>query len=134
MKHYTLTVLFAITASLASAGVPDRLIDALAVVESGNCPSAVGDGGNALGLLQIWSGVVADVNAFSGTHYTHSDALDPVKAREICRLYLDHYATARRLGHSPSLEECARIWNGGPNGHKKASTAKYWRKVEAALR
>lgn len=134
MKHYTLIILLALTASLASAGVPDRLIDALATVESSNNPSAVGDGGNALGLLQIWECIIVDVNAHYGTRYKHSDAFDPVKAREICRLYLDHYATERRLGRTPTLEDYARIWNGGPNGHKKASTAKYWKKVKAALR
>lgn len=133
MKHAILFAILAVSASV-SAGVPDRLIDALAVVESSNNPKAVGDGGNALGLLQVWECIVVDVNAHYGTRYTHSDAFDPVKAREICRLYLDHYATARRLGRTPTLEDYARIWNGGPNGHKKASTAKYWSKVKAALR
>ena len=134
MKNYIITALLTL-ASLASAGeVPDRLIDALAVVESNNNPSAVGDGGKALGVLQVWSVVVVDVNARYGTRYTHKDAFDPAKARDICRKYLSIYATEKRLGRKPTMEDYARIWNGGPNGHTKSKTDKYWAKVQRVLR
>lgn len=102
------------------------LISALILVESGGDPAKVGDGGRALGVLQIHACVIADVNQHYGTTYKHKDALDPVKAVRICRLYLHAYAPP---GATPEIY--ARIWNGGPNGHNKVSTLKYWKKVEA---
>lgn len=111
----------------------DRLIPALEHVESSGNPAAIGDGGRALGILQIWDVVIADVNRAKGTTYTHRDALDPVKARAICRAYLAIYCTPKRLGRQPTMEDAARIWNGGPNGHKKRATEKYWQKVARAL-
>ena len=73
------------------------------------------------------------MNRAKRTSYTHADALDPEKARAICRAYLSIYCTERRLGRKPTMEDAARIWNGGPNGYKKASTEKYWQKVAANL-
>lgn len=132
MKHAIILALFAI-ASACHAQVPEHLIDALAKVESGGDPKAVGDSGRALGLLQIWDVVVVDVNRYHKTNYSHKDAFDPVKAKDICRKYLAIYATEKRLGRKPTLEDYARIWNGGPNGHKNPKTVKYWAKVKAVL-
>jgi len=131
-------VLLAILASLVSTAnaapyCPDRLLPALSKVESNGNPRAVGDSGKALGELQIWSVVVQDVNRVHGTRYTHRDAFDPAKARDICRRYLAIYCTPKRLGRAPTMEDAARIWNGGPNGHKKSATEKYWHKVAQAL-
>ena len=120
-------------ASCKGATPPDRLIDALVKVESQGNARAVGDNGRALGCLQIWQCVVDDVNQVSRVKYTHADALDPVKARAICRAYLARYATAKRLGRQPTEQDFARIWNGGPDGWRKVSTEKYWRKVAAVL-
>jgi hypothetical protein len=118
----------------AKAAVPsDRLIEALVKVESNGDPRAIGDNGKAYGCLQIWSVVVQDVNEVSRVKYTHADAFDPVKARAICRAYLARYATAKRLGREPTNEDFARIWNGGPNGHKKKASLSYWHKVAAVL-
>ena len=111
----------------------DRLIPALVQVESNGNPRAIGDGGKALGQLQIWSVVVIDVNRAKGTRYTHADAFDPAKAEAICRAYLSIYCTPRRLGRTPTMEDAARIWNGGPNGHRKSATEKYWQKVARVL-
>ena len=104
------------------------LIVAMMLVESGGNPNAIGDGGRALGVLQIHAGVVADVNRHHGMNYKHEDALDPVKAKKICRLYLKTYAPA---GASPEI--LARIWNGGPSGHLKPATIQYWRKVKREI-
>jgi hypothetical protein len=112
----------------------DRLIPALEKVESNRNPDAIGDNGKAFGILQIWEVVIIDVNRAKGTAYTHQDAFDPAKAREICRAYLSIYATERRLGRKPTMEDAARIWNGGPNGYKKDATNKYWQKVARALK
>lgn len=107
------------------------LIAALIQVESSGNPSAVGDGGDAQGCLQIHAEVIADVNRVYGTDYTHSDALDPQKARRICELYLLYWAG--RHPH-PTPEMAARIWNGGPRGYMKPSTEAYWQKVKAAMK
>jgi len=104
------------------------LIAAMMLVESGGDPNAVGDGGHALGVLQIHACVVQDVNRIYGTTCRHSDALDPAWAKEICRLCLMRYA-----GPGASPEKMARIWNGGPRGHLKPSTHKYWQKVREKL-
>lgn len=87
-----------------------------------------GDNGKALGVLQIRVEVVKDVNRIYKTHYVHSDALDPKKSFEICRLYLSYYGRvyAKRTGIQPSYEVLARIWNGGPNGWRVKKTRTYW--------
>ena len=46
---------------------------------------------------------------------------------------MNRYATAARLGHSPTDEDIARIHNGGPNGYRRSSTVGYWNKVRAHL-
>lgn len=112
---------------------------ALIAVESSGDPAAIGDppspgygaasNGRALGILQIHAEVIRDVNRIYGTHYRHSDALNPARAKKICKLYLQAYA-----GRNATPERMARIWNGGPNGHKKQATVQYWRRVETKLR
>lgn len=53
---------------------------------------------------------------------------------------MQRYATVKRLGRVPTVEDIARIHNGGPNGYKKTATTpaqklklknldKYWAKV-----
>lgn len=45
--------------------------------------------------------------------------------------YMKRYCTAKRIGRTPTVRDAVRIHNGGPNGWKKPSTVRYWRKVEA---
>ncbi len=61
----------------------ERLIPALIEVESGGQSEAVGDGGNAIGVLQIWPIMVQDVNRITGKRYTLADRKCPVKAVEM---------------------------------------------------
>ena len=105
-----------------------QLIAAMMMVESGGDPAAVGDGGRALGCLQIHDGIVQDVNRRYGASYKHKDALNPLLAPYICKLYLTMYAP-----QDATPEICARIWNGGPRGHMTGATVKYWNKVRAKL-
>ena len=109
------------------------LILALIQVESRGDAKAIGDNGLAWGCLQQHEVFVRDVNRIYGTHFTHKDSLDPVKAVKMATLYLQHYGSESRLGHVASDEELARMFNGGPNGHKKSATLKYWDKVEREL-
>lgn len=106
------------------------LIFALIHVESQGEPRAVGDGGAALGLLQIRREVVEDVNRIYGTEYRHEDAFEPGKAVEIAVLYLRYWGNR---GGPATPEKLARIWNGGPRGAEKDATLAYWRKVREAL-
>lgn len=127
MRFFTATFLFLLPfASLAAPS--ERLIDALVHVESKGEVHAVGDNGRAVGPLQIHKEVVDDVNKAYGTTYTYADRKSLDKSREICRKYLLLHA-----GHKASNEKYARIWNGGPGGHKKRKTRKYWVKVKRRL-
>jgi len=115
------------------SSVSANLIKALIKVESGGKIGAVGDGGLAVGVLQIHPIVIDDVNRIYKTKFTLKDRLDPEKSKTICRLYLDYYGRqyAKKTGLKPTDEVLSRIWNGGPGGWKKQSTVKYWNKVKA---
>ena len=104
-----------------------KLLAALIQVESGGVDIIYGDGGDAVGPLQIHRAVVIDVNRIAGTHYEHSQMTNRAIARRVCEIYLNKYAKDK------SLEQQARIWNGGPNGHTKEATVKYWRRVQRHL-
>jgi len=106
-----------------------NLISALIMVESSNNDLAIGDNGRAIGPLQIHRAVVQDVNRITGSHYRHQDMTNRVAARAVCEAYLKHY------GKGKTTEDQARIWNGGPQGHKKkTATQAYWNKVEKHLK
>jgi len=108
------------------------LIAALIMVESSGDPNAVN--GDAVGILQIRPICLRDVNRISsGPLYLLRDRYNIEKSKQMCRIYLNHYATEKRLGHEPTMEDCARIWNGGPNGWQKRATEKYWEDVKWAL-
>jgi soluble lytic murein transglycosylase-like protein len=105
----------------------DRLLDAIAQVESRRDPNAVGDHGRAIGVYQIHRDYWQDGTRILGTDWPYEDAVDPVKARQVVLAYLRHY------GRDLSLIDMARIHNGGPSGHKRQSTQDYARKIEAIL-
>ena len=118
---------------------PDTLVTALIQHESTNRDSPPpGDqklANWAYGPLQIRQPCVDDVNGL------HLDK--PHKAAEcqgnrplsiwICREYINMYATKAKLGHTPTVEDMARIWNGGPDGYKRSSTLVYWADVQKLL-
>jgi hypothetical protein len=119
---------------LACSALPVRagLWEAVCRVESNGNPLAVGDGGRAAGIAQIWAITVRDVNRFAGTKFTLNDRFDVEKSRAIFQLYVNHY------GKGKSDEVKARIWNGGPNamkatGKKLANLNAYWSKIKKHL-
>jgi hypothetical protein len=119
---------------LACSALPVRagLWEAVCAVESNGNPLAVGDGGRAAGIAQIWAITVRDVNRFAGTKFTLNDRFDPEKSRQMFRLYTEHY------GKGKSDEVKARIWNGGPNamkatGQKLTNLNRYWNKIKKHL-
>jgi hypothetical protein len=108
------------------------LWEAVCRVESNGNPLAVGDGGRAAGIAQIWAITVRDVNRFAGTKYTLNDRFDVEKSKAIFQLYVNHY------GKGQSDEVKARIWNGGPNamkatGQKLTNLNRYWAKIKKHL-
>jgi hypothetical protein len=115
------------------------IIGALIAVESGGISDAVGDNGKAKGVLQIHPIMVQDVNRIcrltkKSERFTLEDRLSPKESIRMCRIYLAYYGERLQgSGHAVTLEDLARMWNGGPSGPKKASTLKYWRKVKKVL-
>jgi hypothetical protein len=109
------------------------LVYAIGVVESGWDLDAVGDGGKAIGPLQIHRAAVEDVNGNHHTSWTHAGCRHPLQAASIFESYMSIYARPERLGRPVTDEDRARIWNGGPNGWRKDSTRGYWAKVKVEL-
>ena len=137
-KIHPAVALFAVSlflTTLAEADVPRRLLNAIRFVESGNNDSAVGDNGNAIGPYQIWRSYWKDAVEYDPTiGGKYEDCFNRDYAERIVNAYMDRYANERRLGRTPTFEDIARIHNGGPNGHKKRATIKYWEKVLDRLR
>jgi len=109
------------------------LILALIMVESGGNDFEIGDDGKAYGCLQMHAAYVQDAAEYAGKDWVHEDAFQRVVAIQIFMAYMARYATEERLGREPTLEDIARIHNGGLNGYKKKSTEKYWQKVKSML-
>ena len=102
------------------------LLSALIAVESGGNDQARGRHGE-LGPLQIKSILVRDVNRFAHTHYAHQDVTNRQVSIDIASKYLAHY------GENLSDESLARIWQGGPHGHRQSSTRAYGKRVMRTL-
>lgn len=109
----------------------DELLAALRLVETGGLRHegrhATGDGGKAIGPYQIHRSYWKD----SRLPGTHEDCRDPAYAREVVMAYWRRYCP-RELAQG-EVEVLARVHNGGPEGHRKSATLKFWRKVETEL-
>jgi hypothetical protein len=123
----TLLALIALSGS-ALAAPPESFWLALHQVESSSKHGAIkGDGGAALGPLQIHRGYHKD----SRVPGRYEQVADLAYARKVAEAYFKRYAPeAWERGDAVSL---ARIHNGGPRGHQKAATLAYSRKVVAAM-
>lgn len=112
--------------------IPTAFLLAIAAVESGNDNAALGRNGE-IGALQI--GMLAHMDASLALvsegekRYAHHEMYDWGKACITARAYLRRYCTAARLGREPTLIDAARIWHGGPNGHRKEHTIHYANRV-----
>ena len=123
MKH--LALLLALCAT-AHAAPPDSFFRALHVVEtSGRTGPIIGDGGAALGPLQIHRAYHQDSRVAGD--YSRVSELD----------YSKRVATAYLKRHAPEawakgdVETLARVHNGGPRGHLKPATKGYGVRVKA---
>lgn len=115
----------------------ERLLNAIWFVESGcrNGPIK-GDGGNALGPMQIWHAFWSDAVEFSGQGGKYTDVADIAYAKTTVKNYWKRYCLERRVGETPTIWHAAVMVNGGPNAHKasgkkKANLVIYWDKVWA---
>lgn len=105
-----------------------KLFDALFYVEASFDYRKYNEKEEAAGILQIRPIMIEDVNRIMGYEkYTLDDRWSIVKSKEIFLDYQQYY--------NPDMdyEIAARCWNGGPNGHKKSSTIKYWNKVNTYI-
>ena len=142
MKTTVFTVLLAMVASLEDMSSNSLHVDLLAAmceVESNCDPSAVGDNGNAIGAYQIWYDYWYDAVTFKNNDDLklsdgYESCYDKDYSERVVLAYWERYATIKRIGRTPTDEDRARIHNGGPNGYKKDSTLKYWRKIQNASR
>lgn len=120
-------ILFLLAACSINAG---ELVEAIHMVESSGRTGAgiIGDNGKAIGPLQIhkvcWLDAVEYDKSIGGS-YQDCHKLD--YAKKVFNAYI------KRYGKGKTLEQQARIWNGGPKGHKKQATIKYWQKVKRFL-
>jgi len=106
-------------------------LDALAQVESGGDDAAVGDNGKAIGRMQIWEIYWTDAVAHADLGGEYADCKGKAYAERVVMAYLHRYG--KKALAAKDYEKLARIHNGGPRGHTKSATVKYWRKVEKAL-
>jgi muramidase (phage lysozyme) len=116
----------------------DTVLSAMRIVESNNNPNAVGDNGNAIGVYQVWDSYWKDATEFSGIRGVYKDCYNPNYADRIVRSYMKRYANEKRLGREVTMEDIARIHNGGPRavwatGKKKNNLDAYWAKVQKEL-
>lgn len=102
-------------------------IAALIQVESAGNPAATGDGGRAVGILQMWPVAVAEANRLAGTaRWIPDDRRCPLASIEMARTILAfHY----RRGATDPVELAAR-WR---NPYSPAPQW-YMRRLAAAIR
>ncbi len=101
--------------------------NAISGVESSFGVYKVGDGGNSLGLLQVGSGSVIDVNKYYNTDYTHQSMMND----SICIDFASKYANLlskhfyNKHNRLPTNFEVSRLWNGGYKGTSNDLTLIY---------
>ena len=113
----TIFLLLFTTASAADFAAFTRAVHL--VETSGRTGPILGDGGRALGPLQIHRGCWQDSRV--GGRY--EDVADLAVATAVLRAYLLRYAPKALAAEDWST--CARVWNGGPRGASKSATVGY---------
>lgn len=110
-----------------------ELLEAIILVETRGDSTKVGDGGKAVGILQIHPIMVREVNNCAKKlsiekEFTYKDRKSKQKSIEMFWIWA-------KCHHAESTDEkIARNWNGGPNGYKYKATEYYWGKVQKELK
>jgi len=112
--------------------VRNAYVDSIIHVESKGRDNAIARDGSA-GPLQIKAVLVKDVNRIlahrgEDLRFKLTDRFNRDKAVQMFWIYQSFYGK-----ENDSFETMARRWNGGPKGHLKNSTKKYWKKVNKQL-
>ena len=125
----TIVAWFMLWACLNQRSEPHAdLLLAMEWVESRCDTTAIGDNGQAIGVLQIHPVMVDECNRILGREEFHlDDRWSRQKSRRMFQVYTAHYSTGE------SDEVIARRWNGGPTGDNKDATEEYWQKVKKCL-
>ncbi len=117
-----------------------KLILAVIQIESAGDYQAVNEAEQAYGCMQIRKIYVDDVNRILRLNkdsriFVHEDAFDKDKSIDMFLIYTLYYAEQKekKTGSPATYEDLARIHNGGPNGWKKESTKKYFKKVKQEM-
>ena len=113
----------------------DVLYSSIVWVESkGNANAKSRDG--SVGIIQIKPVMVKEVNRICKIRgldkkFTLADRKNPRKSAEMFWIYQEFYNPDinRDSLSREDMEIMARKWNGGPEGHRKKATRKYWKKV-----
>lgn len=125
MKLILVSILFS---AISATALPEKFIKAIHQVEtSGRVGPIKGDGGKALGPLQIHFAYWKD----SGVKGNYSQCADLEYSKRVMRAYLNRYAP--KAVHNNDFQTLSRIHNGGPMGYKNKSTIQYWNKVKKSL-
>ena len=129
-------LIFILLVNINAIVIADNLMSAIIAVESNGKANAIGDNGQAYGILQVHKSVVQDVNRIYSLRHTHQDMFNPERAKQVFTLYTKYYGDLyQKKAQQPATAEIiARIWNGGPNGYNNPATLKYWKKVKEAIR
>lgn len=108
----------------------ELLFKAMAWEESRHKPKAYNKREDAVGIVQIRKCVIIDVNKIilKAPVFVHDDAYEIQASQHIFFYYLSYWGKrANQRWKKPyTMELYARIWNGGPNGHRRKSTDRYW--------
>lgn len=122
MRHCALWL--ALVLNVHAADLPDKFISALHQVESsGRFGPILGDGGKALGPFQIHHRYWKDARVPG----TYAQCADYGYSVRVVTAYLNRYG--RRYVAQQNFEALARIHNGGPDGFRRSTTVKYWKRV-----
>ena len=122
-------ILYTILCGVPTTADTRSLLDAMYVVESNSGKNLVGDGGKAIGPYQIWYVYWQDAVEFDKTiGGKYKDCMGKVYSEQIVRAYWKRYASK-----STTLEQLARIHNGGPKGGSNPKTVKYWNKIQKEM-
>ena len=129
-----LTIVLALAIAPPAGFDPTPILDAIEKVETGgqrDPANAIGDGGKALGPMQIhkvyWLDAVEHDPSLVANGETYQSVRCSIYARRVVMAYWSRYAK------SWDAETLARVHNGGPKGHTKRATLGYWAKVRAKL-
>lgn len=109
------------------------ILEAIRFVESsGRRNPPDGDNGKAIGQYQIHRVYWFDANEFDQTlGGKYQDCRKRAYAERVIDAYMRRFA--KQAWAEGDGQTIARIHNGGPKGHEKASTEGYWQRVKQRL-